>query len=142
MTAPHCPSPDRGMIGRFADLVFGSCEGWVAARCFPERGMPGQRRTPFIRIDGNLALELSEHAETAAENGLALFVVPGPVARPGSAKAADISAFQTVLIDIDQGDICGKTRTPCRVSRPALTHGGFGRSDCRRSGESSPLLAP
>jgi putative DNA primase/helicase len=47
-------------------------------------------------------------AEAAAQKGLALYVVAGTVSGPGKAKAGDVIAIETVLVDLDHGDVSAK----------------------------------
>lgn len=97
---------DPGMIATFATFVFGDLDGWVAVRAFTEKGDGKRRqRLPFHRADGDLATKLAVEARAAAEMGLALHVVPGTVAGPGKATAADVIAMRTILVDLDHGDI-------------------------------------
>jgi hypothetical protein len=99
-------APDLASIEAFAKVLFDYCEGWVAVREFPEKGNAGQApRTPFFRADANLARSIASEAQRAAASGLALYVVPGTVSAQGKAKADDVVAMQTVLIDLDQGDV-------------------------------------
>jgi len=101
--------PDAAAIGLFAETVFGYTEDWAAVRVLAEKGGPAVRpRTPFHRADADLARKLLQEAAAAAEAGAALFIVPGVVAQPGQATAADVTATQVVLVDLDEGDIAGK----------------------------------
>ena len=47
-------------------------------------------------------------AQRAAASGLALYVVPGTVSAQGKAKADDVVAMQTMLVDLDHGDVRSK----------------------------------
>lgn len=110
MTAPsdltNQIAPDPASIETFVKVLFDYCEGWVAVREFPEKGSAGQvPRTPFFRADANLARNIVSEALRAAASGLALYVVPGTVSAQGKAKADDVVAMQTVLIDLDHGDV-------------------------------------
>lgn len=102
-------SPDAGMIAAFAAVLFRYSEGWVAVRAFPEKGDAGRpARTPFVAADANLAAKLVTEAEEASKKGLALYVVGGVVSAPGKAKAGDVIAIETVLVDLDHGDVAAK----------------------------------
>jgi P4 family phage/plasmid primase-like protien len=102
-------APDPGMIAAFAAVLFRYSEGWVAVRAFPEKGAAGQpARTPFVAADAGLAAKLLVEAEEATKKGLALYVVGGVVSAPGKAKAGDVIAIETVLVDLDHGDITAK----------------------------------
>jgi P4 family phage/plasmid primase-like protien len=113
MTAPSDPdspvTPDRASIETFTRAVFGSCEGWIAVREFSEKGTPDRTpRTPFFRADGNLAQNIAREAERATSSGRALYVVTGTVSGEGKARADDVVATQTVLVDLDHGDVRSK----------------------------------
>ena len=113
MMAPSDPAspiaPDGASIETFTRVVFGKCEGWVAVREFPEKGNPDQPpRTPFFPADANLAQNIAREAERAVSSGRALYVVPGTVSGQGKAKAVDVVAMQTVLVDLDHGDVRSK----------------------------------
>jgi putative DNA primase/helicase len=114
MTAPSDPTsplaPDPASIETFTRVLFEYCEGWVAVREFPEKGNADVApRTPFFPADANLAQNIAREAERAASSGRALYVVPGIVAGQGKAKADDVIAMQTVLVDLDHGDVRSKS---------------------------------
>lgn len=101
---PVRPNPDS--IRLFCDFIFGRAEGFVPIRILAEKGGPDLNPvTPFVSADGRLADTLCRHAESAADRGAALYVVPGTVTRKGRATSADIVQLTTVLIDLDDGDI-------------------------------------
>jgi P4 family phage/plasmid primase-like protien len=135
MTAPPDPAspitPDGASIETFTRTIFGSCEGWVAIREFPEKGNPDQApRTPFIHADANLAQNIAREAERAASSGRALYVVPGTVSGQGKAKAADIVAMQTVLVDLDHGDVRSKRdHLAAHLGEPSLEVVSGGRTE-------------
>lgn len=101
--------PDPAMIATFIDMVLGYCEHFVPVRALAEKGggdhMP---HTPFMENDAELAGKLAVQAGWAADNGMALFVVPGTVLAAGEAKAEHIAQTQVVLVDLDHGDIGAK----------------------------------
>jgi putative DNA primase/helicase len=106
---PPALRPDHAAITIFADVLFGYSEGWVAVRAFPEKGDASQpARTPFVAADAELPTKLVAEAEAAARKGLALYVVAGTVSGPGKAKAGDVIAIETVLVDLDHGDVSAK----------------------------------
>ncbi|MGB6325421.1 MAG: hypothetical protein WBG11_06490, partial [Methylocella sp.] len=99
------------MIASFAKVLFDYSEGWVAVRAFSEKSDASQPpRTPFVAADAELPTKLVAEAEAAAKKGLALYVVAGTVAGPGKAKASDVIAVETVLVDLDHGDIAAKRK--------------------------------
>ena len=102
-------------------------------RAFPEKGDASRPpRTPFLAADAELAASSVAEAEEGDENGLALYVVPGTVSGPGKAKAGDVVAMETVLVDLDHGDVAANViilpsisgRRPSRSSRAAITEQG------------------
>ncbi len=97
------------MIASFAKVLFDYSEGWVAVRAFPEKGDASQPpRTPFVAADAELPTKLVAEAEAVAQKGLALYFVAGTVSGPGKAKAGDVIAIETVLVDLDHGDVSAK----------------------------------
>lgn len=110
MTSSHAvaPSiqPDVEMISTFFNTTMASLEGWLAVRAFPEKGAPSQApRLTFHPLTGAAIDLLLKDAEVAAERGLATFVVPGAVTDAGSAKAEDVTAIKTIIVDLDHGAI-------------------------------------
>jgi P4 family phage/plasmid primase-like protien len=105
--APVVPNP--AMIARYADIVFGWCDGHVAVRALTEKGGPEQvPHTPFLPADEDLAAKLLVQAQWAAQSGMALYVIPGTVPTAGQASAEHVVQMQVVLVDLDQGDIAAK----------------------------------
>ena len=51
---------------------------------------------------------MATFATWASREGAAVYVIPGTVAAPGQAKAAEILRMQTVVVDLDTGDIAAK----------------------------------
>ncbi|SDG08502.1 phage/plasmid primase, P4 family [Sulfitobacter delicatus] len=95
-------------ISTFCDVLFDYLEGFVPIRFLGETGTP--EKTPHVQFPdvGDVARLLRQAAPRAAKEQRAVYVVPGTVARTGSARAADIIATGVILIDIDQGDIVAK----------------------------------
>ena len=108
-TALSRVKPDPAMIATFTDMVFGYCDHLVPVRALPEKGSADQKpHTPFMENDAELPAKLAVQAGWAADNGMALFVVPGTVLTAGEAKAEHITQTQVVLVDLDHGDIAAK----------------------------------
>ena len=106
---PPALRPDHAAIATFAKVLFDYSEGWVAVRAFPEKGDASQPpRTPFVAADAELPTKLVAEAQAAAKKSLALYVVAGTVSGPGKAKAGDVIAIETVLVDLDHGDVSAK----------------------------------
>jgi hypothetical protein len=109
-TDPFDIEPDPEQIAVFLDVVFGYCEGWVPLRGFVDKGqgIDGRPHNAWIEIDDSLLEKAVSFAGWAAREGAAFYVVPGTVAETGKAKAADVLQMQTVLVDLDAGDIAAK----------------------------------
>ena len=107
---PFDIEPDPEQIAVFLDVVFGYCEGWVPLRGFVDKGqgIDGRPHNAWIEIDDGLLEKAVAFAGWAAREGAAFYVVPGTVAETGKAKAADVGQMQTVLVDLDAGDIAAK----------------------------------
>ena len=107
---PFDIEPDPEQIAVFLDVVFGYCEGWVPLRGFVDKGqgIDGRPHNAWIEIDDSLLEKAVSFAGWAAREGAAFYVVPGTVAETGKAKAADVLQMQTVLVDLDAGDIAAK----------------------------------
>jgi hypothetical protein len=97
-------------IAIFLDVVFGYCEGWIPFRGFIDKGQgfAGRPHTIWVEADAAVAEKAINFAAWAAREGAAFYVVPGTVAESGRAKAADIRQMQTVVVDLDAGDIAAK----------------------------------
>ena len=107
---PFDIEPDPEQIAIFLDVVFGYCDGWVPLRGFVDKGqgIDGRPHNAWIEIDDSLLEKSVAFAGWAAREGAAFYVVPGTVAETGKAKAADVLQMQTVLVDLDAGDIVAK----------------------------------
>lgn len=107
---PFDIEPDPEQIAVFLDVVFGYCEGWVPLRGFVDKGqgIDGRPHNAWIEINDSLLEKAVAFAGWAAREGAAFYVVPGTVAETGKAKAADVGQMQTVLVDLDAGDIAAK----------------------------------
>ena len=107
---PFDVEPDREQIAVFLDVVFGYCDGWVPLRGFIDKGqgIDGRPHNSWIEADANLLEKAIAFAGWAAREGAAFYVVPGTVAESGKAKSADVRQMQTVLVDLDAGDIAAK----------------------------------
>ncbi|WP_175478611.1 phage/plasmid primase, P4 family [Bauldia litoralis] len=124
------------MIAAFSEFAFRDLDGWIAVRCFAEKGNPDRTpRLTFHEINSDLTARLTDEARLASDMGLACFVLPGTVVAPGSAKAADVTAIRSVVVDLDEGDIQGKRQllvehlgTPSmEVASGGRTQEGFDR---------------
>ena len=110
LSDPFNIEPDPEQIAVFLDVVFGYCEGWAPLRGFVDKGqgISGRPHNVWVEGDGGLLGKAISFAGWAAREGAAFYVVPGTVAEAGKAKAADVRQMQTVLVDLDAGDIPAK----------------------------------
>ncbi len=109
---PLAIAPDADQIACFVEMVFGHCEGLIPVRGFPEKGRDaastGRAHTIWIEADQAAPERLATFAAWAVREGVAVYVIPGTVEDAGRARAADIRQIQTVLVDLDAGDIAAK----------------------------------
>jgi P4 family phage/plasmid primase-like protien len=107
---PAACAPDAEQIERYLEVAFGHCEGLIPVRGIAEKGRSGQLRprNVWLPVDDQAATQIHDFARSAAQSGLAVFVVPGTVAKAGQAGASDVQQMQTILVDIDHGDIGAK----------------------------------
>ncbi len=79
---------------------------------------------------------MATFADWASREGAAVYVIPGTVAEPGQAKAADVLQMQTVVVDLDAGDIAAKlAHLERHLGAPTLVVESGGR-DAGRPAES------
>lgn len=102
--------PDPEQIAQFMEVVFGYCDGLIPVRSFIDKGqgIDGRPHNIWIEAGSNTTDKMATFANWAAREGAAVYVIPGTVAAPGQAKVADILQMQTVVVDIDTGDIAAK----------------------------------
>jgi hypothetical protein len=107
-TADPVLAPDAEAIALFVDRVFGYCDGLIPVRGLPEKGNSGRPHTSWLPVDSEAAARIHTTAVWAAREGAALYVVPGTVAEQRQAKAEDIQQIQTIVADLDTGDVEAK----------------------------------
>ncbi|MDN2582946.1 AAA family ATPase [Aquibium sp. ELW1220] len=102
--------PDPQLITAFLDMVFGYCEGLVPIRSFIDKGQGYNGRPHNIWVEANEALpdKMATFAHWASREGAAVYVIPGTVAAAGQAGADHVVQMQTVVVDLDTGDIAAK----------------------------------
>ena len=102
--------PDPEQIAQFLEVVFGYAEGLIPVRSFIDKGQgkDGRPHNIWIEADEAVADKMATFATWAWREGAAIYVIPGTVAEPGQAKAAEILQMQTVLVDLDTGDVAAK----------------------------------
>ncbi len=99
--------PDAAQIAQFMDVVFGYSDRLIPVRSFIDKGQgfDGRPHNIWIEADTTAADKMVTFANWAAREGAAVYVIPGTVEEPGQARAADIEQMQTVVVDLDTGDI-------------------------------------
>lgn len=103
--APDTTEIAREAIAGFVDVVFGGLNGIVPIRLLGETGTPDQKpQSKYIEL-AKLGAALPDLAIRAAATARGLYVVPGTVSTPGSARARDIVQTRVLLVDLDHGDI-------------------------------------
>lgn len=107
------PAPaavDIAAIALFLDVVFGYCEGLIPVRGFVDQGQGLDTRPHNIWIPADTSAPqlLATYAAWAAREGCAVYVIPGTVAEHGQARAEHVQQIQTVVVDLDAGDIVAK----------------------------------
>ena len=101
---------DPAAVATFLDVVFGYCEGLIPVRGFVDQGQGFDSRPHNIWVpaDHTAPAHLTTYASWAARDGTAVYVIPGTVAEHGEARAEHVRQMQTVVVDLDTGDIEAK----------------------------------
>ena len=107
---PFGIEPDTVQLKTFLDVVFSYCEGMIPVRGFVDKGQGRDGKPNNIWIDADAAAldKLTTFAQWAWREGAAVFVIPGTVAEQGQARAQDVLQMQTIVVDLDAGDIGAK----------------------------------
>ena len=102
--------PDPAQIAQFIQVVFGYCDGLIPVRSFIDKGqgIDGRPHNIWLEADHSAPEKMATFATWASREGAAVYVIAGTVAAPGQAKATDILQMQTVVVDLDTGDIAAK----------------------------------
>ncbi|NPD21655.1 AAA family ATPase [Alterinioella nitratireducens] len=102
--------PDPEQIAQFMQVVFGYCDGLIPVRSFIDKGqgIDGRPHNIWLEADQAAPEKMATFATWASREGAAVYVIPGTVAASGQAKAAEIVQMQTVVVDLDTGDIAAK----------------------------------
>ena len=103
-------APDIEQIATFLEVVFGYCDGLIPVRGFVDQGqgLDTKPHNIWVPADRHAAASLSAYATWAAREGSAVYVIPGTVAEQGQARAEHVLQMQTVVVDLDAGDIAAK----------------------------------
>ena len=123
--------PDIEQLEIFLDVVFSYCEGMIPVRGFVDKGAgrDGRPNNIWIDADDQAAEKLATFTNWAWRQGAAVYVVPGTVATPGLAKSEDVVEMQTIVVDLDAGDIGAKlNHLITHLGRPALIIESGGRT--------------
>jgi hypothetical protein len=129
---PFGVEPDREQIEIFLDVVFGYCEGLIPIRGFVDKGQGfnGKPHNIWIEADGKSLDKLATFAAWAWRESVAVYVIPGTVAEQGHARAAEVLQMQTVVVDLDAGDVGAKlTHLVHHLGDPTLIVESGGRTD-------------
>jgi AAA domain len=103
--------PDVEQLKIFLDVVFSYCEGLIPVRGFVDKGQDLDDRPNnniWIEADAQAIDKLVTFVNWAWREGSAVYVVPGTVAATGQAKAEEVKEMQTIVVDLDDGDIAAK----------------------------------
>ena len=104
------PALNHGAMAIFLEVVFGYCDGLIPIRGFVDQGQ-GLETKPhniWIPADRHAAESLAAYAAWAARDGSAVYVIPGTVQAHGQARAEHVWQMQTLVVDLDAGDIEAK----------------------------------
>lgn len=124
------PEIDHGAITAFTEVVFDGLAGIVPIRMLAETGTPDQKpQSKFVEVT-QLMPALPDLAKDAAGTARGLYVVPGTVIKPGSARARDIIATQVPLVDLDSRDIpLARAHLLHHLGEPSLEVASGGRTE-------------
>ena len=117
--AVHAPRPgaraDRRVLRRRVRLP----RRYSAPRVHRRgQGAEGKPHNAWIPADADAAFNAAAFARWAAKDGAAFYVIPGTVRAHGQARAAEVAEMQTVLVDLDCGDLSPSSTTSSATSQP------------------------
>lgn len=103
-------TPDPEAVAAYFDMVFGYCDGMIPLRGLtdPGQGLANRPHHIWIEADEQAVSKAVTFAQWAANNGAAFYVIPGTVVQRGQARADEVVQIQTVLVDLDAGDVEAK----------------------------------
>jgi hypothetical protein len=131
--SPDLPEldPDAAQIATFLDVVFSYCDGFIPVRGFIDKGqgLEAKPHNIWIAADASARDKLVTFTTWAARESVAVYVIPGTVAEPGHARAAEVRQMQAVVVDLDAGDIGAKLAHLVRhLGQPTLVVASGGRT--------------
>ena len=132
--APDDPfgiEPDPAQLEIFLDVVFDYCEGMIPVRGFVDKGQgkDGKPNNIWIEADAEAHEKITTFSRWAWREGAAVYVIPGTVAEQGQARAPDVLQMQTIVVDLDAGDIGAKLdHLVAYLGRPTLIVESGGRT--------------
>ncbi|MGC0371649.1 MAG: hypothetical protein DGJ47_000342 [Rickettsiaceae bacterium] len=127
-------NPNNNDIKTHLQVCCSGLDGFIPMRSFDEKqstqGRVRDKRWRYVNNiwlssrnndDNILSQQAYKFAKNAYQYGKGCYFIPGSVERKGEAKQAEIKQMQTLLIDIDDGDIKQKSRLLCKtLGRPTL----------------------
>jgi hypothetical protein len=122
---------NHGALATFLDVVFGYCDGLIPVRGFVDVGQDRDTRPHNIWIpaDATAADLLATYATWAAREGTAVYVIPGTVAEHGQARAEHVRQMQSIVVDLDTGDVAAKlAHLEQHLGKPTLVVESGGRT--------------
>ena len=128
---PFGIEPDTEQLKTFLDVVFGYCDGMIPVRGFVDKGQGKDGRPNNIWIDADASAldKITTFAQWAWREGAAVYVIPGPVAEQGQARAPEVLQMQAIVVDLDAGDIGAKLgHLIAHLGRPTLIIESGGRT--------------
>jgi len=124
------PAIDPAEIARFIEVVFGYLDHHVPVRMFSEKGTPYQAARNSFPSVSKASQHIAKLATDAARDQRGVFVVPGTVRQSISAKAEDIVQTGVLVVDLDSGDIAGKSaHLASHLGQPSLEIASGGVTD-------------
>ena len=111
-------------IDHFHEVVFGECRGVIALRSYRESSDHDTSKAPmleWIDNDAKAVERIYSFAKSANNRHMACYCIPGIVASRGKAGSTDVTAMQTLLADIDDGNTEEKLASAIQyLGEPAL----------------------
>ncbi|NRB10501.1 MAG: AAA family ATPase [Rickettsiaceae bacterium] len=112
----------KSNLQTFLYVVFGSLDGYVAFRSFPENGNQSNRPIlEWVKADEKLIANAARFSKKANNNKFGFYIIPGTVGAIGEAKKHHIQEMQSILVDIDDGNTEEKLQKLTKyIGKPTL----------------------